>query len=93
MRDINSRLGLYDYGTGDLNVTRMREICGGLLRPGHILFVLNAGVTVRQHYWPGEDRIPRGHSLTKPSEKTLLGGDSRTFCRPLPYHLGTAPNH
>ena len=71
MRDINSRLGLYDYGTGDLNVTRMREIWGGLLWPGHILFVLNAGVTVRQHYWPGEDRIPRGDSLTKPSEKKI----------------------
>lgn len=76
MRDINSRLGLYDYGTGDLNVARMREICDGLLWPGHILFVLNAGVTVRQPYWPGEDRIPRGHSLTKPREKKI----SRSGC-------------
>jgi hypothetical protein len=23
--------------------------------------------------------------------KALVGADSQTFCRPLPYHLGTAP--
>jgi hypothetical protein len=71
MRDINTRLELYDHGTGRLNVERMRATCDGLLWPGHIRFILGSGVTVRQHHWPGEDRTPRGHSGIDPAAKMI----------------------